>query len=156
VSRSANSPGKATLLLALLVGVTLTACGNTASAPMPLPKGHASPSVIQGLPVPAQARVTAEHLGRGIVYGLVGVPLNSVDSWYQSQLPPGRNWRDWIWVPQTGPRCLSLFATQNVLRFWTNANSVLFLAAWSTLDNTTATPATDVEVALLPGPAIHC
>jgi hypothetical protein len=114
----------------LMSGCSTTAPSNSSTV-IRLDKAKAS--AIQGLPVPVQAAVEAEiqHTNRHIEYGLAGIKLSSLDSWYEKQLPPGSDWKDWTWVSPNGPGCLNLFHRKGVTRTWVRGSSMLTLGTSS-------------------------
>jgi hypothetical protein len=131
----------ATLVPALLAGMILTSCGSPNLTALPL--GRAKASVIEGLPVPTKAVLELERPGESAIYNLVGEPIGSVNAWYNTRLPPGRNWNSWTWV-SPNLRCLNLFHSKAEGRTWTNGNSTL------DLETTAVASGTGVVVRVLP------
>ena len=156
VQRITSTRGAATILTVLLVGLILTGCGSPVPTAAHLPSGHAKPSVIQALPVPAQAVVIVESPGRSVEYGLLGVPISEANHWYDAELPSGDNWKEWNWVSTTGPRCVNLSPSKNVYRSWTKGHSVLVLGTTPLYDKTTAVEGTGIYMQILPAPAFNC
>jgi hypothetical protein len=116
------------------------------AVPTPLPSGHAKASVIQGLPVPAQAQLVHTRPGQTAEYGLAAVTISSANSWYDRQLPSGLPWHDWQWVSPTGPGCLNLFHSKGIDRTWIKGDSML------TLTTTNGTSGSAIVIEVLPKP----
>lgn len=140
--------GLTVLLPVLLLGLFTAGCSSSApSASGSLRLGTAKVSVVEGLPVPAQSTLVVSHQDAQYAeYGLVGVPIQSANSWYAKELPSGRDWKDWTWVPPTGPGCQTLFHNKGTNRTWLRGSSMLML-------NTTTAPAgTAIVIEVLPKP----
>lgn len=106
----------------------------------------AKASAIQGLPVPIQAAVVVDHPHQVIEYGLAGIKLSSLNSWYENQLPRGSDWKDWTWVSPNGPGCLGLFHRKGLTRTWVRGSSML------TLGTSRGTRGTGIVIDVLPKP----
>lgn len=88
---------RAGLGLAVIV-VTAMALAVTAGATPRLTA--ARPSIVEGLPVPVQAKLQHTFHDSTARYLLpVGVSLSTADAWYSRHLPAGKPWRGWSASP---------------------------------------------------------
>jgi hypothetical protein len=139
----------AVLLAVLILGAFTTGCGSSApAASTSLPLSKAKVSVVEGLPVPAQAKLVVNHQQQHYAeYGLVGVPISAANHWYAKELPSGKTWNNWTWVSPTGPGCLNLFHSKGTNRTWLRGSSMLML------NTTTAAVGTGIVIEVLPKPS---
>jgi hypothetical protein len=93
----------------VLVSCLFAVCGSTSASQVQL--GQSKPSDIEGLPVPTHAVLihkTTSGSTSSSEYA-IHTSVSALNQWYRTQLPRGRPWRSWGWLPTTGPHCLNLF-----------------------------------------------
>jgi hypothetical protein len=126
-------------LVTALSVILVAGCGGVPSA---VHLGASKPSVVQGLPVPAQATLvhTVSHAGYSGAGYVVPVSLADLNKWYERQLPNGQAWRGWDWHSTSGPRCLNLFHGPGVTRQYVLSGKLLMVGTVANAGNSSNEP----------------
>jgi hypothetical protein len=113
-------------VIGLVLGVTPVTTGA-------MPRLAASkPSIVEGLPVPVQAKLlpTPFYGSTGRYLLPVGVSLRSADAWYNRHLPAGKPWRGW------SPDTRATTGTLGFSRSWQRGRTYLVLGTtWNNVSH---------------------